>query len=74
MDARLELGLLAQREVAEKLAEHFSETDDERGMRLLDCLLDVQFGIIKIFNDGLRSALNDTARVQHLINQRKGKV
>ena len=47
MDAGLELGMKAQREVAEKLAEHFAERDDERGMFLLDALLDVQIALLK---------------------------
>jgi len=57
MDARLELGLKAQRETAEKLAEHFAERDDSRAMEMLDTLLEVQFGLIKIFNDAWRDAL-----------------
>jgi hypothetical protein len=51
MNAQLELGLNAQREVAEAMAERFAERDDERSMELLDMLLDVQIGIMKTFND-----------------------
>jgi hypothetical protein len=47
VQAQLELGLQAQREVAEALAEHFAERDDERGMFLLDALLDVQIALLK---------------------------
>jgi hypothetical protein len=57
MDALLELGLEAQREVAEEMAERFAAKGDERSMELLDRLLDVQLGLIKIFNDGWREAL-----------------
>lgn len=57
MDARLEQGLHAQREVAEKLAEHMADQNDDEGFALLDCLLNVQFGLIKIINNGLREAL-----------------
>ena len=60
MSPELEMGLSAQREVAEALAERFAERDDERSMELLDCLLQVQFGLIKILNQGWREALKGT--------------
>ena len=61
MDAHLESGLAAQREVAEKLAEHFAERDDSRALDLLDLLLEVQCGIIKILNQGWVDALKGKA-------------
>jgi hypothetical protein len=51
MNAQLELGLNAQREVAEAMAERFAERDDERSMELLDSLLSIQIDIMRIFND-----------------------
>jgi hypothetical protein len=57
LSPELESGLAAQREVAEKLAEHFAERDDSRAMDLLDLLLQVQFGLIKILNQGWADAL-----------------
>lgn len=47
MDANLELGLAAQREVAEELMEHLEDRRDTRGLRLLEILLDVEFGLLK---------------------------
>jgi hypothetical protein len=55
MYVRFEDGLKAQREVSELLAEQIS--GDERAMFLLDQLLEVQFGLIKIFNEELREAI-----------------
>jgi hypothetical protein len=55
MYVRFEDGLKAQREVCELLAELIS--GDERAMFLLDQLLEVQFGLIKIFNEELREAI-----------------
>jgi hypothetical protein len=57
VDARLESGLRAQREVAEVMAERFAAREDVRSMELLDMLLDVQIGLIKIFNEGWAEAL-----------------
>jgi hypothetical protein len=56
MDAFLEQGFLRPAR-AELLAEQLSEKGDERSMDLLDSLLVIEFGIIKIFNERWREAL-----------------
>ena len=60
MDVRFESGLKAQREVCELLAERIA--DDPRAVDLLDLLLEVQFGLIKIFNEELRLAISERAK------------
>lgn len=56
MDFSLECALHAQRDAAERLAEHFLNKNDDKAMELFDDVLDAQHMLLIILNDGLRSA------------------
>jgi hypothetical protein len=51
MEYSLECALHAQRAAAEKLAEHFAEKNDDKGIELFDELLSAQQMILVVMND-----------------------
>jgi hypothetical protein len=51
VDFSLECALHAQRDAAERLAEHFVDKNDTRAMELFDELLDAQHMLLILMND-----------------------
>jgi hypothetical protein len=57
LDARLKILTERHAEVARDLSEHFESRRDEKGMELLDELLEMQVAALRIVNDEWRDAL-----------------